>query len=623
MKIRLSLCALACISTISYSDVYNLEKVLVSSTTSFGEEKNIDDIQASVQVLNKKTIEKTYARSVPQLLNNKVLGLNIKDAGSTSSISIRGFDSSHTLILIDGLRRTGKYGSFDLTSIQLEDIERIEVVRGPMSTLYGADAIAGVINIITKKEKQKDYNKLTFLSGINQTGQRDTYITKFSGAKTFGDVTHNYALEMRKKEDFKEDKSQVSTDLKKESRKFLNYGHTIKINDNSILTNKLEYANQNDKGINTSANETYEKEKRYQATSNYKYTGEEFIYDTSLSYGKSDTEVNRGTGKETTNYKQLEFNNYFRHFTTDNSTNILGFGYKKDDIEVSMYTKDATRDNYFALLQNEYNITDNLTTNIGVRYDDFSDFGSTVNPKLSIMYKYDNFTFRTGYGEAFKAPSFTNMYSHFTRSRGPFVSDISGNKDLEPEESKTYEFAIAYNKDNLDLKIVHHRSELKNLINSYVANTSGFTSYYTYQNIDKSEINGTELSLSYNFQNGFKFNTGLEFLDAKDKTTNERLTGSAKTTWKTNLSYEINKFGAYLDIKRYMNYYDQDENRVNVDSNYTSADIKFDYKLNNDVSLFLGIDNLTNNTMPYNMTSRGTPNDPGERYYYTGITINF
>lgn len=622
MKIKYSLAALACVSTVLMAETYNLDEIVVS-TTSFGEEKNIDDVQASVQVLDKKTIEKTYARSLPQLLN-KVTGLTIKDAGSTSSMSIRGFDDSHTLVLINGLRRTGKYGSFDLTSIQLEDIERIEVVRGPMSTLYGADAIAGVINIITKKENVKGYDKLTFLTGVSQTGQRDTYITKFSGSKSYSNVTHNYAVELREKDDFRENKNDIATDLKDESRQFINYGHTIRLDEQNLLTNNFEYSRQDDKGVKDASTETYEKEDRYQFASNFKHTNENFIFDSNFGYGLSDTEIDRGTGKETTDYKQLEFNNYLRHFTNDDMTNIFGLGYKQDDIDVSIYSKEATRDNYFALFQNEFDITDSLTSNIGVRYDDFDDFGDTVNPKVSLQYKFNDFNFRTSYGEAFKAPSFTDMYSHFTRQSRGITYDISGSEDLKPEESKTYEFAISYNKENFDIELIHHRSKLKNLIDSYEASSVGSTRYYKKRNINRSEINGTELSLAYKFSNSFSTNTSLEFLDAKDKSTGERLTGSARTTWKLNLAYTHKDLGAYLDLKRYVNYYGTDAtNRVNVYSNYTVADVKFDYKLSDDISLFFGIDNVTNRAMPYNMTSRGTPNDPGERFYYTGITINF
>lgn len=169
------------ISTQFYAnDMVNLETIKVT-TTSLGEEKNIEDVQASIEVIDKSFIENSNARSVPQLLNN-ALGVDVNDTGSTSSISIRGFSGAHTLILVDGLRRTGKYGNSDLTSVQLEDIERIEIVRGPMSALYGADGMAGVINVITNKNPKKDYLKLTLLGGVAQNGQRDTYITKLNGA---------------------------------------------------------------------------------------------------------------------------------------------------------------------------------------------------------------------------------------------------------------------------------------------------------------------------------------------------------------------------------------------------------------------------------------------------------
>ena len=603
------------------AEVINLDDIVVS-TTSLGSEKKIDDVQASVEVIDRKFIENTKARSLPQLLNN-ALGLYIKDAGSTSSVSIRGFDDSHTLILIDGLRRTGKYGSSDLTSIQLEDIERVEIVRGPMSTLYGADALAGVINIITNKKASEDYNKLTLLAGTAQNHQRDTFIIKLSGKKTISDITHNYSIELREKDSFKADQSQVSTDLKDESRKFINYGNSIDISDSINLTSKLEYARQDDEGIRSDSSKSYEKENRYQLSTKLNFIQDDFIIDSSLGYGYSDTKVNRGTGEETTDYKQLEFNNYFRHFTTDDMINIVGVGYKNDDIDVSMYTKSATRDNVFALFQNEYNLTDTITTNLGVRYDNFSDFGSTVNPKVSVMYKNSGFSFRGSYGEAFKAPSFTNMYSHFTRSRGPFVYDISGTEDLKPEESRTYEFAAAYNYESFAIELIHHRSKLKNLINSYTQSTVGTTSYIKYRNIDKSAINGTELTVKYNFNNGFAVNTGIEHLDTKDESTGERLTGSANVTYKANLSYEYEKFSAFLNIKKFNNFYGENTSRTNVNSDYTVADIKFNYDYNKALSFFIGADNIQDKEMPYNMTSRGTPNDPGERFYYTGLTYNF
>jgi outer membrane receptor for ferrienterochelin and colicin len=239
------------------------------------------------------------------------------------------------------------------------------------------------------------------------------------------------------------------------------------------------------------------------------------------------------------------------------------------------------------------------------------------------MYKYSDFSFRTSYGTAFKAPSFTNMYSHFTRSQGPRISDISGSEDLKPEESKTEEYAVSYNKDNLDIELVHHRTKLDNLANTYIVKTVGLTTYYTYHNVDKSEINGTELSLRYRFNNNFSLTSSIEYLDTEDKSTGERLTDSAKNTYKVNLAYEISKVGFYLDVKRLRNYYGADVDRTNKNTDYTIVDLKVNYDLSEKISFFLGIDNLQNKKMPYNMTSRGTPNDPGERFYYTGMSYKF
>lgn len=617
-----SLAILLC-SSIYANDTVKLDTIKVT-TASLGEEKNIEDVQASIEVLDSKIIKKTNAKSVPQLLNN-ALGVDVNDAGSTSSVSLRGFDSSHTLILVDGMRRTGKYGSFDLTSVQLEDIQRVEIVRGPMSALYGADGIAGVINIITKKNPSKDSLKASILGGVAQNGQRETYIAKLNGTKVQENISHSYSIELREKGDYRQDKSNVDTDLKNESRQFLSYSNGINLSDNDKLSTRLEYSRQDDDGKNYANTDIYEKENRYQFSTQYNHIDENFVFDSNLAYGYSDTNVNRGTGSETTEYKQLEFNNYFRHYTNDNMTNILGAGYKNDDIKVSMYTKKASRDNFNLLFQNEFYLTESLVTNFGLRYDDFSDFGDTLNPKVSLMYKLEDFNFRTSYGEAFKAPSFTNMYSHFTRSAGPILYDISGNEDLKPEESKTYEFAVIYNKDNFDFEIIHHRSKLDNLISSYTLSYDPITrtSYTSYKNIDKASINGTEISVNYNFNSGFGVNLGWEYLDTKDNSTNERLTGSAQTTLKMNLSYELNDLGIYLNLKKYNNYYGTNENRVNVNSDYTITDLKVNYKFSKQLEWFCGIDNIQDKQMPYNMTSRGTPNDPGERFYYTGINITF
>jgi len=616
-KVLLGCIFFGCTSFLNASS--NLGELTVT-TAGLGQEQSIEDVQASIEVIDQNAINSTSTLSVPQVIN-QALGVNVNDAGSTSSVSIRGFDSSHTLILVDGLRISGKYGSADLTSISLENIERIEIVKGPMSALYGADAVAGVVNIITKN-LTKDTVQASIFAGQAQNGQRDTFITKLNLTKVYDNTTHSFGVELREKDDYRYEKSSVHTDLKNESRQFVNYGNKIIFNDNNTLSTKLEFANQDDDGINSSNYTTYEKEKRYRASLLHNYSADTYLVDTNFGYAQSDTDVDRGTGLEITKYKQAELNTYLRHFTSDSALNIFGAGLKNDDIDVSIYSKEATRFSYDFLYQNDYQITEDLSSSVGLRYDHFDDFGSSTTPKASLIYNYNDFKFRTSYGEAFKAPSFTYMYSHFTRSSGPVTYDISGNENLKPEESKTFEYAVDYKKDDLSLSLIHHRTKLENLIQSYTSSYVFPINYTNYKNVAKSSINGTEISINYKFHSDLSANLGWEYLDTNDEATGDRLTGSAKTTAKLNIAYQFDKFHFYLNVKKYNDFYASNSSRVNVNSDYTVADVKIDYNISDTINLFFGVDNLQNKTMPYNMRSLGTPNDPAERYYYTGIKFS-
>ena len=624
MRLKVSFVAIASLSEVATA-AETLDSVVVS-TTSPGQQEAIQDVQATVQVLDQKTIESLSGRSVSQVLN-EAAGLTIKDAGSTSAVYMRGFADDHTLILVDGLRRTGKYGSSDLNGIALEDIERIEIVRGPMSALYGADALAGVINIITKKAVKEDSGRLTIIAGQAENDDRETGIIRGSANIAGETVSHTIAFELKERGDYRKDQSQISTDLDDESKVFLSYANNIDLGRDNLKT-RLEYWEQDDSGVHTRGGDTFEKEDRYQFSGIYNHVSDNYLIDTNLGYGYSDSDVNRGSGSETTEYSQAELNSYLRHFTTDNVTNIFGIGAKYEDIEVSMYSQDADRTNYSALYQNEWDITDDFSTVVGLRFDDYDDFGSTTNPRMSAKYVLGNTDFRVGYGEAFKAPSFTNMYSYFIRARGPAEYHISGNPDLKPEESETYEAAVGHQGDWYRLDLVYHYSKLDNLINSYTDRVVGFPpgpsiTYVTYENIDEAEISGTELTFTLWPLEGLTVKGSVEYLDTEDEATGERLTDSAEISGKLQIAYVRNSMSYFLNVKTWQDYYGTDETRTNVNSDYTVVDAKVSYELDKNATVFAGIENIEDEEMPYNMQLFGSPNDPGERHFYVGSTIKF
>ena len=153
-----------------------LETMTVTATKS---EKNIDGVSASVLIIGQKEIEKSGACDLKSVFE-KTPGLTIQygtfpaaSSASKSSISIRGLGFFGTLFLINGRRLANELPSYDLDRIPASAIERIEIIKGPMSVLYGADAVGGVINIITKKPKKGLRASIDMKGGMNSSGEAE------------------------------------------------------------------------------------------------------------------------------------------------------------------------------------------------------------------------------------------------------------------------------------------------------------------------------------------------------------------------------------------------------------------------------------------------------------------
>ena len=623
--IKISLIAALCVAN-SFAEVIMLDEATVT-TTAFGQKQAITDVQASVQVLDQKVIKSTSGRTVAQVLNEAV-GVDIKDGGGSTEISIRGFEDTQTLILVDGLRRTGKYGNSDVGAISMEDIERIEIVRGPMSALYGADAMAGVVNIITKEAAKGTTAKVSVIGGMAQNHDRKTGIVRASVNVGGEKVSHMITAEARERGDYRVDENSIATDLREESHKFVSYANTIKFGQDTLKT-RLEFHDQDDNGVYRRewspyapalTADTYEKEKRYQIAAIYNHVAEDYTLNTNLGYGHTDSDIERsGAAMETTKYDQTEGNAFLHHYTSDNMVNIIGIGGRHEDIDVTINSQKAYRTNFNALYQNEWSITENLSTVVGIRYDDYSDFGDTINPRASAKYDLENnLFFRASYGEAYKAPSFTNLYGYFQRGGGYII----GNPNLDAEESKTYELATGYAISNLKIDLVYHHTKIDNLIDAVPVTAS---SDYLYTNIDKATREGVELSATYHPINEFGINASLAYLDSKDDTTGERLTNSARYTTKVRLSYEQENTNYFLNFKSLRDYYGETAVRSGEykDYDYHTVDVKVTHAWNETLEFSAGIDNIQNKKPVYSMTLFGLPDDPGERYYYVGVTAKF
>jgi outer membrane receptor for ferrienterochelin and colicins len=609
----------------------------VVTVTAPGSEQKVEDVQATIEIIDAEKIDSFSGRSLSQVLQ-QASGVFVADSGSTSSLSIRGFESGQALILVNGMRRTGKYGSTDLNSIQLEDIERIEIVRGPMSALYGSDAMAGIVNIVTKKAADERSLSAKIIGGIAENGDRKTTIVRATGnLGAIGNTHHRLSTEIKRRGDYRIEDDQPYTSLKDEERLFFSYSGDYAANDGHFLRWHAEYGNQDDEGISSSSSlgypATYEKEDRIQLDAQYRQTWQKSTIDLSVGYGNADTESERTNGPEFTDYDQYEANGVWTLFAdNDRHTVSVGAGASHERIELSILTERPDRDVYHGFLQDQWQILNDVTVVGGVRYDHYSDFGDALNPKISLSWTPGNYTARVGYGTAFKAPAYTSMYSYFERSAGRSTSIIYGNPELEPEESQTLEAAVGYRAKRFSLEGVYHFNKLKNLIDAQLTDTStdaggAHTTKYLYVNVSKAEISGVELTLTVDILENWQINAAWEYLDKKDDDTNERLTGYARSTAKIGSTISMGGFSLHAYCRWLHDYYGSDPNLPRgsdpVNSTFDVVDVKLDYRLFDHHLLSVGVDNLLDEETPANFTRGGAPLDPGERYYYLGYTINY
>jgi len=480
-----------------------------------------EEFSGSVSVVTAAEIKARGANSVSEALE-LLPGVSISATGGNGGdeIKIRGLSAEYGLVLIDGKRVPNTERNISSSPanrnrwVALENIERIEVIRGAASSLYGSDALSGVINIITKKAGDKWQSSVTAngqslarsggeASGVNISTRG--YLSE-SAALTFS-VDH-------------QDENAVEDDdgLTIQSQRRVtntNLGLSFDVNEDSKLNFGVIYGEESATDLDASSSGSSETElsqiKRLFSTD---YTTKIAGFNTTFALSNGDTSVLSGTNdwRVVDNNATIEVDGAI----TDSQYISAGIGYRVE--KANRYDKDFsdTFKSSNVFLQDVIDLNEDHALTLGLSAENHNKYGSEVSPKIYWNWTLDpRWTFKAGYSEGRVAPAIREGSSDYVISAGP-TRTYQGNDDLKPEESKTFEVSANYDDDKLSAGISVFNTDIKNLISTEDIVT-GFSTLALYSNVDKARIRGVESSIGWKINQQSKIAFNYTYLDAENR----------------------------------------------------------------------------------------------------------
>jgi outer membrane receptor for ferrienterochelin and colicins len=558
-----------------------------SVSTASKYEQKVSKAPASISIVTADEIKKWGYRNFGDIMAS-LKGFYSTNDRNYGYVGARGFGlpsdyNTRMLLLIDGHRYNDNiFESFYTDEgfpVDVDIIERVEVVRGPSSSLYGTNAFFGVINVITKRGRdQEGVNIKTSYGTFNSTK------TSVSAGKRFGNGIEAFLSGSFYDSDG--DNRFFSKEFVNPSanNNFPTNGGIYNNNDDEQakkLLGKLSYGdfclegllvkrkknlptapfdtlfnNPNTKTVDQAHyfelkyDHTFENQLNVQSRvsyNHYRYTGKYPYYDADKNNFPENNDLVRGQwwrgGLEATKIfwddHKITFGGEFQYDFDQFQNNWNRMPNTVDAIQVS----DTSSYRWALFAQDEFSITDNLTLNAGLRYDFFSIFGDTVNPRLALIYNpWKATTIKLLYGTAFRAPSQFEIHS--------LLAGLTFNENLRPEQLETSEFILEhYFNEHLRGEFNFFHTEVDHII-AQIPVGNGLAQN---QNVDNAKSNGIELQLEDSWSNGFQARISYSWQDTQYIRQDTRLPNSPEHMVKLNLIAPLWQDKVFLGFEnRYM-----------------------------------------------------------------------
>jgi vitamin B12 transporter len=587
------------------------------------------EIASSVTVITRQDIELSQKTTVLEILQD-VLGLTVVQngpAGAAASVHIRGGNAEHTLVMMDGVEINDPITpsrSIDLAHCSLDNVERIEILRGPQSTLYGSDALSGLINIITRKGEGKP--SVDFSA---RGGSYGTFIgnTAFSGST--GKISYSLGASYSQSEGFSAASQAYEGNTEKDGYHNLTVSGRLAFRlsdtiDFDLITRRVETEIDIDNfggefGDDPNHLQTYDSlflkgQARLQLWNN---RWEQKLSLALTSYDRSyenPTDSFHPFDSENASYKSSLIKLDWQHNLYLHTTNTLTFGLDlQQERGESKYISEGQWGPFESLfplqkagttglyIQDQIRFSGRLFVSLSIRLDSHSQFGDSLTYRLAPAYfiEKSGTKIKGTIGTGFKSPSLYQLYAP-----GTFWGPI-GNSDLEPEKSTGWDFGIEqrFFQGKFKLGLTYFSHIYKNLIE--------FDYLLGYINISQAESQGVEFQIEVSPIESVSLQAGYTRLHATDNETGDALLRRPKDHFQTKLSlqslkrFQMNLSWILIGLRDDMEYIGYSSQRVKMPS-FSLVNATASYETFSNLQIFLRLDNVFNTT--YEMIKGfGTP----------------
>lgn len=580
-----------------------IEPVVVTATRTA---QTADETLASVTVITRDQIEQRQPRDITDLLRSEA-GISISrngGYGQQTNLYIRGTESRHVLVLIDGIRASSATtGEFSWQNINPAQIERIEIVRGPRASLYGSDAIGGVIQIFTRHSDS--YARVA-------VGSYDTNEASFGlgGGENWryhlgGGVMNSegFPTQVGTSENHGYDNVHASFTLEGPLRENLDLA--VKLSNSQGRTEHDIYTGDNDYASRVASMSLQHKTTVWSQSLTVGHALDEYTTHSPTYPATISTKRDSASWQHDINYAL--------------GLTSLGIDYWRDHAEKDdSGLIDASIDNTGLFIEHQWTGESN-DLQLGMRKDRHDRYGehSTWNAAWGLRTS-DTTRLFVSYGTAFKAPTVNGLF-------WPYMSDdyfgltfiTQGNPDLEAEESDTLEVGLRHSAGPVELGINVYHTLTRNMID-WATTQTGPTEYTTTPvNLNEASIYGMELTSTWQIDDAWQVGGALTLLDARNEETGKQLDRRPKKQLVLHSEYHAGNHKLRGELHNIGERLDNDGNTEL--SGYSLLNVSYIYRMSRDMSMDLRLENIADHDYILAQGYAGPYTAPG-RSAYLGFT---